>query len=357
MSPAHTRDDTKRSVTGALIAAGLTLYAIASSHHRRSSVSSERPANISSDRGRNAVRPGEIPTRGWWDIVKRVKTNIVADNIGIMAAGVAFYGLLSIFPGLTALISLYGIIANPDDIQQFIGSKGLLPVEAQKLLVDQISALVQAGTGKLGIGLAVSVTFALWSTNYSTSTLITALNAVYDEKEKRNVLAVTATSLALTAGLVLFSIFALLLIAVLPAIVDFLPVPQGWHDTIALVRWPILTGLAIIAVAAVYRYGPSREQARWRWVSWGAVFATIGWVAVSLGFSFYVSHFSSYDKTYGSLGAVIVLMMWLYLTAYIVLIGAELDAEMEHQTARDTTTGTERPLGARGARKADTVAD
>jgi membrane protein len=340
-------------MTGALIAVGITLYGIAASRGRRSAVSSQLAA---SDRGRNAERPGEIPTRGWWDIVKRVKANVGADNIGIMAAGVAFYGLLSIFPGLTALISLYGLIADPDEVQQFVSAKGLLPPEAQKLLVDQVSALVQAGTGRLGIGLLVSMIFALWSTNYGTSTLITALNAVYDEREKRNFFRVTATSLALTAGLILFSIFALLLIAVLPAVIDFLPVPPTWRGTIALVRWPILASLAMVAIAAVYRYAPSREQARWRWVSWGAVFATIAWVVVSLGFSYYVAHFSSYDKTYGSLGAVIVLMMWLYLTAYIVLLGAELDAEMEHQTARDTTTGPERPLGARGARKADTVA-
>lgn len=350
------KDTGSRPVLGALIATGLMLYAIAASRRQPQAEFAGAGASSGSSRGRHASKPTEIPTSGWWDILKRVWANIGADNVSIMAAGVAFYGLLSIFPGLTALISLYGLIADPRDVQQLIASQRLLPPEATGLVQNQMTALVQAGTGKLGLGLVVSLLFALWSANSGTMAVITALNAAYDEQEKRSYLTVTATALALTSGLVLFGILALLLVAILPAVIDLLPVPSGWRSIITLVRWPILALLVVVALAVIYRYEPSREKARWRWVSWGAAVATIAWIAVSLGFSFYVEHFSSYDKTYGSLGAVVVLMMWLYLTAFVILLGAELDAEMEHQTARDTTTGPELPLGKRGARKADTVA-
>jgi len=342
--------DRRQQVIGAAIAMGLTLVGIAL---RRDA---ERPAPAATH-GRQADWPSEIPARGWWDILKRVGTRVGEDNVSMMAASVAFYSLLSLFPGLTALISLYGLVADPTEVARFLSSmQGILPDEALKLIATQTDQLVGAGTGKLGIGLAVSLVFALWTTNNATAMLITALNGAFEEKEKRSFLAVTATGLAMTTALVLFGITSLLLIAILPAVVDVLPLPESWRQIIGLVRWPILALLVALALAAIYRFGPSREHARWRWVSWGAVVATAAWILVSSGFSLYVTSFSSYDKTYGSLGAVVVLMMWLYLTAYVILLGAELDAEMEHQTGRDSTTGRPRPLGRRGARKADTVA-
>jgi membrane protein len=276
---------------------------------------------------------GNRSASGWWDIIKRVWAHIGEHDVSIMAAGVAFYALLSIFPGLTALISLYGIVANPSDIEHLLSSQFLLPDEGVALLTNQTSALVQHGPGQLGVSLALSLLFALWTTNNGIGALITALNAAYGEREKRGYLVTVATSLALTTGLALLGILALLLVAILPAIIDVLPIPPTWRATLALVRWPFLTVLIMAALAAIYRFGPCRAQPRWRWVSWGAVVATIAWILVSLGFSFYVERFSSYDKTYGSLGAVVVLLMWLYLTAYIILLGAEFDAELELRSA------------------------
>jgi membrane protein len=335
---------------GAAVAMGLTLVGVA----LRRAEGSAAPA---ATHGRQAEWPSEIPARGWWDIVKRVWTRVGEDNVSMMAAGVAFYALLSLFPGLTALISLYALVADPAQVESFVSSmQGILPDEALKLIATQTDQLLSAGTGKLGLGLAISLIFALWSTNYATAMLITALNGAFEEKEKRSYLKVTATGLAMTSALVLFGITALLLVAILPAIIDVLPLPDEGRRIIGLVRWPILALLVALALAAIYRYGPSRELARWRWVSWGAALATASWIVVASGFSLYVASFSTYDKTYGSLGAVVVLMMWLYLTSFVILIGAELDAEMEHQTGRDSTTGPPRPLGRRGARKADTVA-
>ena len=341
---------------GALIAAGMMAYAIAASRWRQSPRFPGAGTSAGSGRGRHASQPSDIPATGWWDILKRVWQNIGEHNVSIMAAGVGFYSLLSIFPGLTALISVYALIANPSDVQHILSSQRLLPAEAVTLLVDQTNTLVQHGTGKLSIGLVISLLFALWSTNYGVSTLMTALNSAYEEREKRSYFVAVATSLALTTGLVLFGILAVALVAILPAVIDLLPIPPAWRTPIALIRWPVLAILVMAALAAMYRYAPSRAQPRWRWVSWGAVIATIAWIIVSLGFSLYVASFSTYDKTYGSLGAVVILLMWFYLTAYVILLGAELDAEMEHQTARDSTVGPEKPLGRRHARKADTVA-
>jgi membrane protein len=340
----------RQKLLGAVIATGLTIAGMAL--RRRP----ERPAPAASH-GLYADGPGEIPARGWLDVAKRVWTRIGEDNISMMAASVAFYSLLSLFPGLTAIISLYGLVADPREVERFLSSmRGILPDEALTLIASQTAQLLSAGTRKLGVGLAASLIFALWSTNYATAMLIAALNGAFEEKEKRSYLTVMATGLAMTTALVLFGIVSLLLVAILPAVVHFVPLPVEWSRVIGLVRWPILALLVALALAAIYRYGPSRARARWRWVSWGAVMATASWIAVSAGFSFYVTEFSSYDKTYGSLGAVVVLMMWLYLTAYVILLGAELDAELEHQTGRDSTTGPPRPPGRRGARKADTIA-
>ncbi|MBV8653612.1 MAG: YihY/virulence factor BrkB family protein [Alphaproteobacteria bacterium] len=316
-------------VSGALIAAGLLLYAIAAPRlHRR------LPASAAVvQRGRFPARPSDVPDISWWGVLKNVWNNIGEHNVSIMAAGVGFYALLSIFPGLTALISLYGLIANPSDVERLLASQQLLPPEAVALLVKQTSALVDQGARKLSFGLVVSLLFALWSTNYAISTLMTALNAAYGEREKRSYLVTIALSLALTSGLVLFAIFALLLVAVLPAVIHLLPIAGEWRMSVALTRWPLLAVIVMAALAAMYRFAPSRTEARWRWVSGGAVIATLAWIVVSLGFSIYVERFSTYDRTYGSLGAVVVLLMWFYLSAFVVLLGAELDAEMERRTS------------------------
>jgi membrane protein len=343
------------------VAAALTLYGILVKR-RQHRIEAQRYAvavrSGGGDRhGRAAAAPHQIPAHGWWEVLQRVVQRISEDNLSVIAAGVAFYGLLSIFPALGALVAIYGLIADPVTVQQQISAlQGFLPAEATKLVADQLTSLVSRPRSRLGVGLGVSVLLAIWGARAGTATLMSALNIAYGETEKRNFLVFNAAALALTAAMVLFGIIVILSVAILPAVINLFPLPQSWKNIISYVRWPILALLMMVAIAAIYRYAPSREEPRWRWVSWGAVIATLVWIAGSAGFSLYVAKFSSYNETYGSLGAVVILLMWLWVSAFIVLIGAELNAELEHQTARDTTDEPEKPMGTRGALVADTVA-
>ena len=251
------------------------------------------------------------------------------DNLSGLAAGVAFYALLSIFPALTAMVSLYGLVADPNLVErQVTAIQGLLPPEAVKLVATWLHTLVRGPPVRFGIGLVLSVLLALWSAWSATGTLMVAVNVCYGEEETRNFVSFNLRALALAVGLSLFGIAALGLFAVLPAALAFLPVPRAWSDLIALVRWPILAGIAILALAIVYRYAPDRAEPKWHLVSWGAVAATALWLFGSIAFTLFVSKAGSYDKTYGSLGAVIILLLWFYLTAYVTLVGAELNAQL-----------------------------
>jgi membrane protein len=350
MAEANNRSGTGPSpTTGVLIAAALTLFGIASERRRRI-----REATGS---GQHAEKPHQIPARGWWQILTRTWNEIGNDNVSILAAGVAFYALLSIFPAFSAIVSLYGLAADPHQVEQQVAAmQGVLPAEAANLLTEQLKSLTQGEPAKLGLGLIISVGLALWSARAGTGMLMSALNVAYGEPERRNFIIFNLQALALTAGLILFGLFALFCVAIVPALLQLLPLPDFLRNTIAYLRWPIIAVLVVVALAVVYRFAPSREPPRWDWVSWGAVLATVLWLIGSALFSVYVSDFGSYDKSYGALGAVVILLLWFYLTAYIILAGAELNAEMEHQTARDTTTRPERPIGRRGARMADTVA-
>jgi membrane protein len=282
-------------------------------------------------RGHNADKPSDIPKPGWRSILRRVYTSTSDKNLSVLAAGVAFYGMLSMFPALAVLVAIYGLFADPATVQHEINTiGGLIPGEAQKLIAEYLKSLASSSSSRLGISLLISLLIALWSARAGTVTVIEALNITYEESEKRSTLKFEAVALAMTVADILFAIVALLLVAAIPAMV--------------------------FALAVTYRFAPSREAAKWRWVSWGSVFATVLWIAASIGFSFYVTSFGSYDKTFGSLGAVVVLLTWFYISAYVILLGACLDAEMERQTARDTTTGPEKPMGSRGAKMADTVA-
>lgn len=306
-------------------------------------------------RGRQAGQPHEIPARGWRDILWRVKDEMSRDNLSILAAGCAFYAMLAIVPALAAAISLFGLVADPVMIEQQIEQLAhILPQEAQGIITDQLSRLASQPRTGLSVGAMIGILFALWSASYGIQTLMTGLNVVYDEEEKRGFVQFYATALMLTLGAILSVLVALTLVAVLPAVLAFLGLPSWVETAISTARWPLLGVLTMFGLAVLYRYGPSRREARWQWVSWGAVAATILWLIVSSLFSLYVSRFGSYNETYGTLGAVVILLMWFYLTAYIILMGGELNAEMEHQTAKDTTRSG-RPLGARGAHMADTV--
>ncbi len=269
----------------------------------------------------------------WWTILTCTWQRISRDNLSALAAGVAFYALLSIFPTLTAVVSLYGLIADPIMVERQVTSmQGILPPEAVTLIATWLQAFVEGPPGRYGIGLIISGLLAFWSALSATGMLMTAVNICYGETENRSFVRFNLHAVALTAGLALFGIAALALLALLPVALGVLPLPAAWSHTIALVRWPALAGIVSIALAIVYHYAPDRAQPKGHWVSWGAVTATCLWLLVSASFTIYVSKVGSYDKTYGSLGAVIILLLWFYLSAYVTLIGAELNAEIARQT-------------------------
>jgi membrane protein len=307
-------------------------------------------------RGRMADEPQEIPKSGWRDILWRTWEEVGKDHISIIAAGVAFYAMLAIFPALTALVSIYGLISDPMEVtRQIEAVANLLPEEAQGIIADQLASIASQPKAALGFSLLFSLGFALWSASAGVRTLMDALNLTYDETERRGYLAYYGTALLLTLGAIVMFIVAGFLVAALPAIIHFTGLPPRVETTLGLLRWPLAALAVVFSLSVLYRFGPSRERARWQWVSWGAVIATGLWLVSSLLFSWYVSYFGNYNKTYGALGAVIVLLMWLYISAYVILFGAELNAEMEHQTARDTTVRRGAPMGQREAYVADTV--
>jgi membrane protein len=270
-----------------------------------------------------------------WAILTATRRHIGRDNLSALAGGAAFQALLTLFPALTAAVSVYGLVADPNMVeQQVMTIQGILPPEAVTLIATWLQALVQGPTERFGIGLLVSILLALWSMWTASAMLITAVNVCYDEEETRGFLSFNLRALALGAGLALFGTTALALFAVLPAALAVLPVADPWHEVLGFLRWPILAGVAILALAIVYRYAPNRAEPRWRWISWGAVAATSLWLAGSISFTIYVSRIGSHDKTYGSLGALIILLLWFYLTAYVILAGAELNAEVERRGTR-----------------------
>ncbi len=286
----------------------------------------------------------------------RVKDEQKRDNLSVVAAGVAFYSLLAIFPALAAAVSIYGLVADPAQLQQQLQSMSqMLPQQAYQILDQQLSSLVQQSGGALGLGVAVGIFIALWSATKGMKALITALNITYDEEERRGFFKLTGLALLLTLGAIVFFLISMALIIAVPALLGNLGLPGFLHAIVNYLRWPLLALFVIVALAVLYRLGPNRDEPRWHWVSWGAVIGTALWIVASVLFSIYVSNFGSYNKTYGSMGAVIILLMWFFLTAYAVLIGAEFNAEMEHQTRRDTTRGETRPIGRRDAHVADTV--
>jgi len=316
----------------------------------------ERVADSEVDRGRKAESPTEIPAKGWWDIGKRVLQEFGNDRVLLVAAGVTFYAILALFPAIGALVSIYGLIADPGTINDQLASlQGIMPSGALDIVGEQVKRIAAKGGGTLGFTAAFGILLSIWSANGGMKAIFDALNIVYDEKEKRNFVWLNLRSLSFTGGALLFVVLALVGIVVVPAALAFLNLGSlEW--VIALARWPILLLVVLGSLAMLYRYGPSRDSAQWRWVSSGSAVAAFLWIVVSALFSWYVSSFGKYNETYGSLGAVIGFMTWIWISTTIVLLGAELNAEMEHQTAEDTTTGGPEPLGNRRAKVADTVA-
>ncbi|PVZ15050.1 YihY/virulence factor BrkB family protein [Actinomycetospora cinnamomea] len=306
--------------------------------------------------GARAGTPAQVPARGWWQIVRRAFKESSADNVSMLAGGVAFFGFLAIIPALIALVSLYGLVADPAQVAATIeGLSEALPESAQQLVADQIGAVVGAGTGSLTTGLVISVLAALFSASSGTQNLMAAINIAYDETESRGAVKLRAIALLLTAGAVVFVVVSIVLVAVAPVVLDALGTTGRVLGQV--VRWVLLVGLVVLGLAVVYRVAPDRDAPRFRWVTPGSFLATVLWIVGSIAFSFYVDNFGSYNKTYGALAGIVVFLLWLYLTSYIVLLGAEINSEAEYQTERDTTRGEPQPMGIRGAAKADDAVD
>jgi membrane protein len=307
--------------------------------------------------GRGARRPYHIPLKGWWQVAQRVWTEASRDNLTVVAAGCAFYALFAIFPALSALISLYGLTTNPATVEnQFSMLATVLPGEAYNIVIQQIRNLAESSNRALGWSFALSLALSVWSVMSLTQAIFAALNIAYEEKERRSFLRFYLSAFIFALAGIIGGVAVLLAIVYVPILFAYAGYSQGFERIISFARWPLMALLVLFLLAALYRYGPCRRSPKWSWVSVGSLFTTALWLLASAGFSFYVAHFAQYDKVYGSLGAVIVLLFWLYITFYIVLLGAEINAELELQTAQDTTRGRPRPSGKRGAFVADHVA-
>ena len=339
-----------------LLSAGLVARSVAQGVRRRPddeqprrSVSAPTPDLAP---GSGAKKPTEIPAAGWRQIVRRAFAESSKDNVSMLAGGVAFFGFLAIFPALIALVSLYGLVADPAQAAQTLQSVTAgLPDTTKPLVAEQLQSVVSGSNGGLTTGLIIAALAALFSASSGTQNLMAAINIAYDETESRGAVKLRLLALALTIGAVLFVIVAIALVAVAPLVLDLLG-PSGQLIG-QVVRWVLLVVLVVVALAVLYRVAPDRDAPRFRWVTLGSVAATVLWVLGSALFSLYVNNFGSYNKTYGALAGVVVLMLWMYLTSYIVLLGAEINSESEYQTAADTTKGNSKPMGTRGAVKAD----
>lgn len=307
-----------------------------------------------SARGADATAPQEIPPRGWFEIAKRTAKKFSENELMSEAASVTFFALLSLFPAITAMVSIFGLFVDPTTIRDHLAdAAGIIPSGGMEIIEEQVKRLTQTPSSGLSFGAAFGVLTALWSANQGSKAMLSALNDVYGEKEKRGFVRLTATSLAFTIGGVIGLLVALGTILLLPLAFGALGLGDAYVLAIKVVRWPVIALAIIGALALLYRFGPSRNLAKWRWVTWGGAIGAIGWLALSLGFSWYVEHFGSYNKTYGSLGAIVGFMTWIWLSSTVFLLGAQINAEMETQTDRDSTIGEEKPIGTRGAASAD----
>ena len=310
-----------------------------------------------SDHGRDAQAPQDIPARGWIEVVRRVVVLVVRNRLMQESAAVAFYTLLAIFPALAATVSIYGLVADPAAIQRLIDAlPGILPAAALGLLHGELDQLIRNGPRGLSIGVAIGLATTLWSANQGSKALFDALNVIYREPEKRSYPYFVIVAMAFTFCAILFVMAAMIGVVALPQILEALHLPVSSRTLISIARWPAILALVALFLAGLYRFGPSRENAKWRWVTWGSGLAALSWIGVSLAFSWYVQSFGSFDRTYGSLGAGVGFMVWIWLSTLVALCGAQLNSELEHQTSTDTTTGDWRLPGMRGAKQADTVA-
>jgi membrane protein len=314
------------------------------------------PARSHSERGRRAEEPHEIPSPGWWDITWRVLKRLGSDNITLVCGGVAMYALLSVFPALGVAVSIYGMFASPADaIRHMSVFSGVLPPGVWQMLSSQLQTLTARQQSTLSIGAVAGLLIALWGARSAMSAFMTATNIAYREREKRKFLVQVLVSLVLTAAGVVGFLLTIALGIAIPLALKIMGTAT-WVQWLADgFQWALLWLFAVVGMAFVYRYAPARQPARWAWVTWGSVIAASLWLGASALFAIYVRSFANYGKTYGALGGVIALLMWFYISSLLVVLGAEINAEMERQTRKDTTEGPEAPMGERGAYAADTV--
>jgi membrane protein len=304
--------------------------------------------------GVRAARPRQLTLRGWWQVLRRTVKEMGRDHVTLLAGGVAYAWFLALFPGMIAAVMVYGLVTDPAEVEQQVANVAEgLPSEAQTLLTDQMRSIASGSDQTLSIGLVISLALALWSASAGIASLVEAVNIAYDEEEGRNFFVKRGLSLILTLGFLVFLALSIGLIAVLPIVLDQVGLGVVATTLVEIVRWVGLILIAVLSVGLIYRIGPDRSAPKVRWLSVGAVTAVALWLAASVGMTLFVDNFGSYGETYGALAGVVVLLLWLWITALAVLLGAELNAEAELQTARDTTTGPPRPMGRRDAVKAD----
>lgn len=344
-----------------LAAAALLAYAIPDDRENlargskdRSSAKQDSPQRDQA-RGHDADAPTDIPKRGWKDVLIRTYEQVGEDRLLAVAAGVVFYGLLALFPAITALVSSYALFAEPGTIKEHLSSlSGMLPAGGLSIVQDQVERVLSKGDTKLGVAFLISLLLAVWSANGGMKAVIDALNVVYDETEKRGFFKLNAVSLAFTLGGLIAILAAIGLVVAAPVVLSTIGLGPIGDALLKYGRWPVLALMVLLGLAVLYRFAPSRRSPQWRWVSVGSAAAAFTWLADSALLSFYLANFANYDATYGSLGAAIGLMMWMWMSTIVVLFGAELNSEIEHQTARDST-GSAKPIGERGAAMADSI--
>lgn len=308
--------------------------------------------------GRQASVPEAIPKRGLKDVFSRVVHEVSDDRVTLVAAGVTFYLLLAMFPALAALVSLYGLFADPLTMAEHLGKLAVvLPPGAFDLVSEQIRSLVERRDSALGLTFFIGLAVALWSTHSGTLALFDVMNVAYEEREKRSLIRLNLIALCFTVCAIVTATVLIGLVAVMPMVLSLIWLDRFQEQMALVLRWPLILAVVIVAVIAIYRFGPSPEPARLRWMTWGALMTTLAWFLMSLGFSAYLDHFADYNATYGTLGALIGFLVWTWLSVTIMIVGAELNAELEHQIAKDTTIGNPKPIGTRGAYVADTLGE
>lgn len=318
--------------------------------------SSKHRSNLA--HGRQADAPQEIPAVGWKDVLLRTYREIGEDRVTLIAAAVTYYLLLSLFPTLTAFVSIYGLFADRATVGEHINMlSSVVPEGGMTIINEQLTALTSTGETTLGVALVISIAIALWSSSSGVKTMFEAMNVAYDEREKRNFFVLNGTALTFTLAGLVGGVVMIGAAIVVPAVLQFVGLGKGFEWLLRIGSYGLLAVALMTGLAALYRFGPSRQQAKWRWVSAGAIVATLIIMVVSLLFSWYAANFANYDKTYGSLGGLIALLTWMWISVTAIIIGAELNSEAERQTRRDTTKGSDQPMGQRAANAADTIGE